>query len=106
MGFLELLQLSPARFSPEDKASVDQAAQASRSLLKLIGEILDLEKIESGLLDTVPQWVNVDALIKEKMTLFSALAAQKGIDLRYDSRLDPQEAIAGAGTHQPHWQRG
>lgn len=93
MGFLELLQLSPARFSPEDKASVDQAAQASRSLLKLIGEILDLEKIESGLLDTVPQWVNVDALIKEKMTLFSALAAQKGIDLRYDSRLDPQETM-------------
>lgn len=45
---------------------MDQAAQASRSLLKLIGEILDLEKIESGLLDTVPQWVNVDALIKEK----------------------------------------
>src|SRR5690606_13674529 len=47
----------------------------------------------SGLLDTVPQWVNVDALIKEKMTLFSALAAQKGIDLRYDSQLDPQEAM-------------
>ncbi|MGY5368952.1 response regulator [Enterobacter oligotrophicus] len=93
MGFLELLQLSPARFTPEDKASIDQAAQASRSLLKLIGEILDLEKIESGLIDVVPQWVNIDALVTEKMSLFSALAAQKGIDLRYDSQLEPKEAM-------------
>lgn len=93
MGFLELLQLSPAKFSPEDKASVDQAAQASRSLLKLIGEILDLEKIESGLLEVVPQWKYPDDLIKDNITLFSALAAQKGIALRFDSRLDVREAM-------------
>ncbi|EPM0022057.1 ATP-binding protein [Citrobacter farmeri] len=93
MGFLELLQFSPAKFSPEDKASVDQAAQASRSLLKLIGEILDLEKIESGLLEAVPQWKYPDGLVQEKMALFSALAAQKGIALHYDSRLDAREAM-------------
>lgn len=93
MGFLELLQLSPAHFTPEDKASIDQAAQASRSLLKLIGEILDLEKIESGLLEVVPQWVYPDTLVMEKMSLFSALAAQKGIELRYDSRLDSKETM-------------
>lgn len=93
MGFLELLQLSPAKLSPEDKASVDQAAQASRSLLKLIGEILDLEKIESGLVDVAPQWKYPDGLIQDKIALFSALAAQKGIALRYDSRLDAREAM-------------
>ncbi|SUX68643.1 aerobic respiration control sensor protein ArcB [Citrobacter amalonaticus] len=93
MGFLELLQFSPAKFSPEDKASVDQAAQASRSLLKLIGEILDLEKIESGLLETVPQWKYPDSLIQDSIALFSALAAQKGIALRYDSRLEAREAM-------------
>lgn len=93
MGFLELLQFSPAKFSPEDKASVDQAAQASRSLLKLIGEILDLEKIESGLLETVPQWKYPDSLIQDNIALFSALAAQKGIALRYDSRLEAREAM-------------
>lgn len=93
MGFLEFLQLSPARFSHEDKASIDQAALASRSLLKLIGEILDLEKIESGLLDVVPQWVYADVLIKEKITLFNALAVQKGIVLDYDAHLEQKEAI-------------
>lgn len=93
MGFLELLQLSSARYRYEDKAAIDQAALASRSLLKLIGEILDLEKIESGLLDVTPQWVNADALIKEKIALFSALAAQKGIVLENSTRLNPQEAM-------------
>lgn len=93
MGFLELLQLSPAQFRPEDRASVDQAAQASHSLLKLIGEILDLEKIESGLIEVVPQWKYPDALIKDKLALFTALAAQKGISLQYDSLLDTREAM-------------
>ncbi|HFT1963449.1 TPA: transporter substrate-binding domain-containing protein [Enterobacter ludwigii] len=93
MGFLELLQLSPAKFSTEDKASIDQAAQASRSLLKLIGEILDLEKIESGLLEIIPQWKYPGELIQEKTALFNALAIQKGITLRYKSRLDPHEAM-------------
>ncbi|HDC4393627.1 TPA: transporter substrate-binding domain-containing protein [Enterobacter cloacae] len=93
MGFLELLQLSPAQFSPEDKASVDQAAQASRSLLKLIGEILDLEKIESGLLEVDLQWIYPDDLIKDKIALFSALASQKGIELCFNSQLDAKEAM-------------
>ena len=93
MGFLELLQLSPARFSHEDKASIDQAAHASRSLLTLIGEILDLEKIESGLLQVVPQWVYPATLIQEKMALFSALAMQKGIVLKEEVHLDQHEAM-------------
>jgi two-component system sensor histidine kinase EvgS len=77
--------------APEDKTSVDHAAMASRSLLKLIGEILDLEKIESGLQEVMPKWVHVDAMIKEKVLLFTALAAQKGIGLRYDSHLDQKK---------------
>ncbi|BBS35962.1 hypothetical protein WP5S18E01_08090 [Enterobacter cloacae] len=93
VGFLELLQNSTTNLSPEDKTSVDHAVTASRSLLKLIGEILDLEKIESGLQEVMPKWVHVDAILKEKVLLFTALAAQKGIGLRYDSHLDPKEAM-------------
>ncbi|MGM1331746.1 sensor histidine kinase, partial [Klebsiella michiganensis] len=69
------------------------AAMASRSLLKLIGEILDLEKIESGLQEVVVKWVHTDALIREKILLFTALAAQKGIALCYESHLEPKEAM-------------
>ena len=41
----------------------------------------------------MPKWVHADALIREKILLFTALAAQKGIALRYDSQLDPKEAM-------------
>nr|WP_318382404.1 transporter substrate-binding domain-containing protein [uncultured Enterobacter sp.] len=92
-GFLELLQRNRARLSTEDRLSVDHAAQASHSLLALIGDILDLEKIESGLLEVKPEWVDVDALINAKRAQFSALTAQKGLALRYDSQLEPGEAL-------------
>lgn len=93
IGFLELLQLSSEKFRPEDKDSVEHAISASRSLLKLIGEILDLEKIESGLLEINPQWKYPDVLIRDHITLFNALTAQKGIIIQYDSYLDSQEAM-------------
>lgn len=35
MGFLELLQLSPAKFSPEDKASVDQSGSGLTFVIKI-----------------------------------------------------------------------
>ncbi|MGU3414167.1 response regulator [Enterobacteriaceae bacterium C34A] len=92
VGFLELLQRSSARFSPEDRASVAHSAQASRSLLKLIGEILDLEKIESGLQDVSRQWIDVDALVRSRLAQFSALAELKKTRLSYDSLLDPSRS--------------
>lgn len=52
-------------------------ASFPRSLLKLIGEILDLEKIESGLQEVMPKWVHVDAMIKESTTL-PRLPGRKG----------------------------
>lgn len=93
VGFLELLQLSTTNLNPEDKMSVEHATMASRSLLKLIGEILDLEKIESGLQEVVPKWVQPDALIREKILLFTALATQKEIKLRYEPCLGLKEVM-------------
>ncbi|MBB1201594.1 response regulator [Enterobacteriaceae bacterium 89] len=93
VGFLELLQRSSSRFSAEDQASVEHSAQASRSLLKLIGEILDLEKIESGLQDIAPQWTDTDALVSGKLAQFSALAKLKSLHLSYNSSLDPDRSL-------------
>ena len=93
VGFLELLQRSSARFGKDDRSAVEHAAQASRSLLKLIGEILDLEKIESGLQVVSRQWTDADALFGSKIAQFSALAEQKAIELSYRSRLDPTKSL-------------
>jgi len=79
VGYLELLQNASVYFKPEDKVSVNQTVQASHSLLKLIGEILDLEKVESGIIEVIPKWGKIDNLITAKTALFHAVANKKGI---------------------------
>jgi len=85
IGYLELLQNASVDFKSEDKISVNQATQSSHSLLKLIGEILDLEKVESGIIEVIPKWGKVDDLITAKITLFHAVASKKGIAINYKS---------------------
>lgn len=93
IGYLELLQQSSAKFNSEDRVSISQAAQASHSLLKLIGEILDLEKAESGIIDVIPKWGKVDSLIEDKITLFHAIASKKEITISYTSTLVANQAM-------------
>jgi len=87
VGYLELLQNSAIDFKSEDKVSVDQATQASHSLLKLIGEILDLEKVEAGIIEFIPKWGKIDNLIRAKIILFHAVTSKKGILIEYTSTI-------------------
>ncbi|WP_299998516.1 transporter substrate-binding domain-containing protein [uncultured Cedecea sp.] len=85
VGYLELLQHASAYFKNEDKVSIDQAAKASHLLLKLIGEILDIEKVESGMIEVSPEWGKIDTLIMSKIVLFQDIANKKGISIDYTS---------------------
>ena len=87
MGFLELLHHSRDIRAGHDKTAVDRAWQASWSLMMLIGNVLDLEKIESGKVELTPRWVDINALLAEVTQLFSGLAAQKSLSLRVNSTL-------------------
>ncbi|WP_333892815.1 ATP-binding protein, partial [Atlantibacter subterraneus] len=87
MGFLELLHRSREIRAGHDKTAVDRAWQASQSLMMLIGNVLDLEKIESGKVEFTPRWVDINALLAEVTQLFSGLAAQKSLSLRVNSTL-------------------
>lgn len=93
VGFLELLQISSSKFTHEDKVSIEQAAKASHSLLELIGEVLDLEKIESGFLEVNSVWVNIDEIINSTVSLFSALSSRNGIKLQYNSVISHGESF-------------
>ncbi|MCS3432231.1 ATP-binding protein [Klebsiella sp. BIGb0407] len=93
IGYLELLQNASANFKSEDKVSVNQATQASHSLLKLIGEILDLEKVESGIIEVTPTWGKINDLITTKVALFHAVTSKKGIAVDYISTLPPSQMV-------------
>lgn len=63
VGFLELLsssELSPA----QRKEAIALTAATAQSLLGLIGKILDVDKIESGKYQVVPQWTDLSQLIE------------------------------------------
>lgn len=86
MGFLELLALHNQ--SPEeDKESISLAYATAQSLLGLIGDILDMNKIESGSFELSPDWVNLDVLITTVMRGFEGLAKQKQLKLTFVNRL-------------------
>ncbi len=55
--------------------------KASRHLLQLINDVLDLTKVEAGKLELQPEEISLDVLINEVMATINPLAAQKCLEL-------------------------
>lgn len=78
--------------------AISLAYATGQSLLGLIGEILDVDKIESGNYQLQPQWVDIPTLVQNTCHSFGAIAASKSIALscsstfpdHYPVKIDPQ----------------
>lgn len=53
-------------------------------LLNLISDILDISKIEAGMVDFIPTWVDVSQLCREVIATFSHKKHDKEVELRFD----------------------
>lgn len=80
IGMLELALLRPADQEP-DRKSIQVAYDSARSLLDLIGDILDIAKIEAGKFDLAPTRTTLRTLPEGVVRVFDGLARQKGIRL-------------------------
>lgn len=78
VGFLELLA-KPELNVGQRKEAIELAGSTAQTLLGLIGNILDIDKIESGKYQITPQWSDVAQLVSQQCHTFDALAQQKGI---------------------------
>ncbi len=81
LGMLELAQLK-AEQGELDTLAVDVAAEAARGLLELIGDILDISRIEAGHLHLTPQPVCLREQLSRVLQLFEQHARDKGLALR------------------------
>lgn len=88
LGMLELVMKRPED-SQQNTISVQVAWDAAQSLLQLVGNILDVSRIEAGRLTLRPQRVALRGLIEEAALLFEGMATQKGLtfELEIDAEI-------------------
>lgn len=85
LGNLEVA-LKSADDGVTDRAAIEEAANAGTHLLHVIGDILDIARIESGHLSLAPERTNLHALAVSVCRVFEGLARQK--NLRWRVELD------------------
>jgi len=80
-GMLQLLRDTP--LSAEQQQQIDIANKSAETLLRLLDDILDLSKVESGQLDFEEIDFSPDELVEEVAALCSTPASVKGLPLHY-----------------------
>jgi two-component system sensor histidine kinase EvgS len=83
IGMLELT-LKRIEHNHPDRPAIDVAYNSAKDLLELIGDILDIARIESGRLSLSPERVNPGETIASVVRIFDGLARQKNIVLQLE----------------------
>ena len=91
IGFTELLLQE--NLSYEQREILSNIRQSSYSLLELINDILDLNKIEAGKIELVPVPVNITSLLEEVRSLFKERLTSKNLNLEITVGKSVPEAI-------------
>jgi PAS domain S-box-containing protein len=89
LGFGQLLESDLER--PDDRESAAQIVHAGRHLLRLIDEVLDISRIESGHLDLDREHVDAAVVADEAVRLVSTLARDAGVSLSRSA--DPRAGV-------------
>lgn len=83
IGMLELA-MKKAEQGVTDRFAIEVASGAAHGLLDLIGDILDVARIESGRLSLAPERANLRELLESVFRIFEGLARQKRLQLLLD----------------------
>ncbi|MCX5826509.1 MAG: PAS domain S-box protein [Deltaproteobacteria bacterium] len=83
LGFAQLMESDSPPPSPSQKESIGQILQAGWHLLKLINEILDLARIESGRLSLSPEPLSMAEIMIECQAMIESQAQNRGISMTF-----------------------
>jgi PAS domain S-box-containing protein len=90
LGMLELLALS--ELSDEQRRSLEVVRRSGESLKRIIDDILEYSRIESGKLEVRAEPASLDAVVTGVRDIYSSLASAKG--LSFECYLDPELSAA------------
>jgi signal transduction histidine kinase len=93
LGFAQLLALDD--LSQEQAQSVQHILRAGGHLLKLIDEVLDVSKIETGTMVLAFKPIDLVALLNETISLMQPLAKTHGVSVK----LEPSTLTRGDPSH-------
>ncbi|WP_310269095.1 transporter substrate-binding domain-containing protein [Pseudomonas sp. 3296] len=85
-AIIGMLELTLKRIEPAhpDRPAIDVAYHSAKDLLELIGDILDIARIESGHLSLNPERVHLGETVASVVRIFDGLARQKHLHLLLD----------------------
>lgn len=82
LGFAQLLE-QDNKLAEDQRDSSHEIVRAGHHLLKLINDVLDLSKVESGHIDLKLEQIQLSAVVYESFSLLTPLAEKLGIDISY-----------------------
>ncbi|WP_460975945.1 ATP-binding protein [Spirosoma knui] len=85
-------QLAARTSAPNELPEVGTIQRQAHQLLRLITETLDIARLDAGRLESHPQMGNPIWFIGQVVAQFAGLAAQRGVDLTYNSHPLPAPA--------------
>jgi PAS domain S-box-containing protein len=95
LGFAQLLELDPAlRLSPKAPQHLRYVRDAGEHLLKMIDEVLDLSRIESGTLRLSIEPVDAELLVDDTFALLRPLANSHAVALHLHRDRSPSWLMA------------
>jgi len=89
IGFAQLLRHdSDPALSTEQEQSVEYILRSSRYLLELIEQVLDLARIDTGMLDISIEPSNVAEVVEESLSVVENMAFEKRLNVDFDGPAD------------------
>lgn len=86
IGLIEMLRVRGAS-QEQMQDNLQVAHQSAQSLLSLIGDILDLSKIEAGVMELLPRPTHLTELMQSLYKLFYSSARKKSLDYRLSTQV-------------------
>lgn len=93
VGMTELL--AETQLSDYQKEYLDYIRKSSKALLRIVENVLDASRIESGNLVMENAPFNASALLEEVKNVMNPAAREKGLELRIESDLNPDLILIG-----------